>query len=186
MLNEFISSGLWIQFFGAIGYALVVLGGLSKSRSKLLTLELVGIAIVTAQWFLLGSPSLAIAQMIFAYAIVTGLFVDQSKLARYLSVLSLPLMAVLIFGFGEGSLLFGCCVLGASSFGLFAKTQMNMKSLRALSIIGSSSWLILNISSGSIPGAMCNISYICVHCYALFQLCSAHIQPNYTQKVASA
>jgi len=32
--------------FGAIGYAFVVLGGLSKSRSKLLTLELVGIELL--------------------------------------------------------------------------------------------------------------------------------------------
>ncbi len=170
MLDYFINSGLWIQFFGGIGYALCVCAGVSQQRSKILGTEILGYIIVVMQWLLLGSPSLAIANGIYAYATMTGFFADKSSFATLLSRLSLPLMAVFILMFGGSSLGYGLFVIFASAIGMLAKSQVEMKNLRALAMAGSFLWFFLNWNAGSIPGMVCNISYFSVHAYGLLRL----------------
>jgi len=157
------------QAIGALGYIIGTSSGLFKTRSKLLFFDLLAYIFVATQWFMLSAPSLAIAQLIYAYANITGRFSDRQRVFGYFSIGALPLMAVFVYLFGQGDMLYSSFVVFASAFGLLSKSRVNMVNLRATAMVGNVCWIFLNIHAGSIPGVLCCICYFTIHAYALIR-----------------
>jgi len=169
VFEYFISSGLWIQLFGALGYGLYVGSGFFQKRFMILLAELFGGVIVAVQWVLLDAPSVAAMNFLFAYTALMGILVVHFPRAKYFYMLNVPMAVVLLALLGQGSS-YDILVFVASLPYLCAKYFRDVFKLRVISMSGSLMWLIINTSMGSIPGMFCSLGYIISHGWSCLRM----------------
>ena len=162
-LDWLLSDSTWIYVIGALGYLLYVTSSYLKTRTQMLSSEIVGCLLITLQWVWLGEFVPAGMNFAFVLVAILGLFIPRFKWAQHMYPLILPYSVAILLLFGGGSLIsvmaFVACIPGLS-----ARYFKNMAILRGLAMSGGFMWLVVNISLGVAAGALCNIFYITGHC----------------------
>lgn len=168
MLELLLSNIVFIQCFGAVGYALFAASGLFKQRRHMFLAECIGCAIVSIQWVLLAAPAAAWMNIALVYSALSGMVSERFPKMQILVLLSIPLSAFLIWTFGEGGGM-DLIIFAAALPGFCAKYLRSVFTLRVLSILGSVLWLFVNGALGSVPGVLCSSGYLIGHSWSLFK-----------------
>lgn len=178
---DFIDTFILGQIIGVIGYGVCILATQIPNRTWLITAESMGCLIVGLQWFVLGAPILAIMNVAYAIVGMLGIAREKHKYGQALYFLSIPIVLCAVLMNWE-SVWQNYAVTLAACFFLSSRFCLGVLKVRGLAICSTSTWLVLNALSGSIPGVICNILYGSGHARQMAKLLRA--KKNAAQNLA--
>ena len=150
-------NGLLIQLIGLIGFTLFGIGFLFKKRTKILTIQSIGVLIWSLHYYLLAAWTGGTLTTINSFKIYLFSFKSKRKQLDKKIILYLFIAIFIVIGTltwqGYQSLL----AIAAMSLNTIAQWQKNPFHIRLLSLPPSIIWLTYNFIVGSYAGIIANI-----------------------------